>query len=79
MFITSLCKKLCNHINNKVFTQLQHYLREQPDNPRSFNLVSAVTLYLQVTFHAITPECINLIIQVFTTLTELCAVSIVYI
>ena len=54
---------------------LQNYLRYQADNPRTYNVVARISEYLQVTFQTVTADSVDLLIQVFDTLNELCAVS----
>ena len=53
---------------------LQNYLRYQADNPRTHNVVARISEYLQVTFQTVTSDSVDLLIQVFDTLNELCAV-----
>ncbi|XP_065834186.1 inositol 1,4,5-trisphosphate receptor type 3-like isoform X2 [Oscarella lobularis] len=49
---------------------LQDYLREQPDNIKSLNLVSEVCTYLHLFYNAIDEDNIPLVIQLFNTLVE---------
>ena len=53
----------------------QNYLRNQPDNLRSFDLVSDVAQYLNVLCSNITGKTIDLLSLVYETLNELCQVS----
>lgn len=49
---------------------LQHYLREQPDNIKSVNLVAETTKFLNILYSNISANSIALITQVFETLVE---------
>lgn len=49
---------------------MQNYLREQPDNLRSFDIVSSLAQYLAVLCSDITPVTISVLIQVLETLIE---------
>ncbi|XP_065833160.1 inositol 1,4,5-trisphosphate-gated calcium channel ITPR1-like isoform X3 [Oscarella lobularis] len=49
---------------------LQDYLREQPDNIKSLNLVSEVCSYLHLFYNAVDKDSIPLLIQLFNTLIE---------
>ncbi|XP_062518427.1 inositol 1,4,5-trisphosphate receptor type 1-like isoform X2 [Corticium candelabrum] len=51
-------------------TVLQDYLRVQPDNIRSLNLVAETTTYLQLFFGGINEDNVELVTQVFDTLIE---------
>ena len=53
----------------------QDYLRHQPDNLRSYNLVSEVTQFVSVLYSNITGSTIGLLSLVFNALNELCQVS----
>ncbi|KAK3085572.1 hypothetical protein FSP39_005468 [Pinctada imbricata] len=52
---------------------LQNYLREQPDNVKSFNIVGETAQFLNVVYSTINNKTINLIIQLFNTLNEFCS------
>nr|XP_019924346.2 inositol 1,4,5-trisphosphate receptor type 1 isoform X2 [Crassostrea gigas] len=52
---------------------LQNYLREQPDNVKSFNIVGETAQFLNVVYTTINKKTINLIIQLFNTLNEFCS------
>nr|XP_022341730.1 inositol 1,4,5-trisphosphate receptor type 2-like isoform X3 [Crassostrea virginica] len=52
---------------------LQNYLREQPDNVKSFNIVGETAQFLNVVYTTINRKTINLIIQLFNTLNEFCS------
>ncbi|XP_074663089.1 inositol 1,4,5-trisphosphate-gated calcium channel ITPR3-like [Tubulanus polymorphus] len=52
---------------------LQDYLREQPDNVKSFNIVAETVQYLNAIYSNINAETIDLCIQLFATLNEFCA------
>ncbi|PAA53234.1 hypothetical protein BOX15_Mlig001696g3 [Macrostomum lignano] len=51
-------------------TKLQDYLREQPDNIKSINLVAETSRFLGLTYTAINKSSISLIIQIFDSLVE---------
>ncbi|PAA53235.1 hypothetical protein BOX15_Mlig016571g1 [Macrostomum lignano] len=51
-------------------TRLQDYLREQPDNIKSINLVAETSRFLGLTYTSINKSNISLIIQIFDTLVE---------
>ncbi|XP_064627454.1 inositol 1,4,5-trisphosphate receptor type 1-like isoform X9 [Lineus longissimus] len=52
---------------------LQDYLREQPDNVKSFNIVAETAQYLNALYSNINADTIDLAIQLFNTLNEFCA------
>ncbi|KAI8488683.1 hypothetical protein Bbelb_337120, partial [Branchiostoma belcheri] len=52
-------------------TGLQDYIREQPDNMKSFNLVAETTLYLQLHYSNINGGNIRLVTSIFNTLFNL--------
>ncbi|XP_060552412.1 inositol 1,4,5-trisphosphate receptor type 2-like [Ruditapes philippinarum] len=52
---------------------LQDYLREQPDNVKSFNIIGEVTQFLNVIYSNITAGTIDLVGQLFDTMTEFTA------
>lgn len=54
---------------------LQNYMREQPDNIKSVNLVAEVSKFLEMIYSSINPKTIPLLIQIFSTLNEMAAVS----
>jgi hypothetical protein len=58
------------------FQQLQDYLREQPDNIKSFNLIAETVQYMSQVYANINPNSINLIIQLLDSLNECVSVSI---
>lgn len=55
---------------------MQDYLREQPDNVKSFNIIGEVTQFLNVIYSNIKAKSIDLVIQLFDTMTEFTAVSV---
>lgn len=57
------------------YLSIQDYLREQPDNVKSFNIIGEVTQFLNVIYSNITAETIDLVCQLFDTMTEFTAVS----
>ena len=54
----------------------QDYLREQPDNLKSFNIIGEVTQFLNCIYSNITGKNIDLTIQLFESINEFTAVSI---
>ena len=55
---------------------MQNYLREQPDNIKTINLVSEICTFLQSFYVDATKDNISLINQVIQTLIEISIVSI---
>ena len=55
---------------------MQDYLREQPDNLKSFNIIGEVTQFLNCIYSNITGKNIDLTIQLFESINEFTAVSI---
>uniref|UniRef100_A0A1I8G215 RIH_assoc domain-containing protein n=1 Tax=Macrostomum lignano TaxID=282301 RepID=A0A1I8G215_9PLAT len=51
-------------------THLQDYLREQPDNMKSYNLVSKTVEYLSLVYISVTRSNISLVTQLIKTLLE---------
>ncbi|PVD21456.1 hypothetical protein C0Q70_19629 [Pomacea canaliculata] len=68
-----LVLKLLARICDGQHTGLQNYLREQPDNVKSFNIVGETAQFLNVVYTTITNKTIDLVIQLFSTLTEFCS------
>lgn len=58
------------------FFFFQNYLREQPDNVKSFNIVGETAQFLNVVYTTINKKTINLIVQLFNTLNEFCSVML---
>lgn len=54
---------------------LQDYLREQPDNMKSFNIVAETAQFVNLVYSNITRQNIDLCIQLFETLNEFTVVS----
>ena len=54
---------------------MQNYLREQPDNIKTINLVSEVCIFLQSFYVDVTKDNVVLINQIFQTLIEMSVVS----
>ena len=48
----------------------QEYLREQPDNIKTFNIVAETTSFLNMVYSSISPASIDLVVQLFSTLNE---------
>ena len=63
---------MCDNHNR----QMQNYLRVQPDNIRTINLVSEICVFLQSFYIDATKDNISLINQVIQTLIEMSSVSI---
>ena len=57
------------------YRPMQNYLREQPDNIKTINLVSEICVFLQSFYVEVTKDNIVLINQVIQTLIELSVVS----
>ena len=55
--------------------QFQDYLREQPDNIKSVNLVAETAKFLQLLYSSINAETITLVTELFNTLIEFTSVS----
>ena len=53
----------------------QDYLREQPDNLKTFNIIAEVTNFIDNLYSNVTTENILLVIQTFETMVEFTAVS----
>eukprot|EP00106_Octopus_bimaculoides_P022967 XP_014790409.1 PREDICTED: inositol 1,4,5-trisphosphate receptor-like protein A [Octopus bimaculoides] len=53
--------------------QLQNYLREQPDNVKSFDIIAEVTRFLDVVYSNINGRSIDLVIQLFDSINEFTA------
>ena len=53
----------------------QDYLREQPDNVKSINIIAEVAHFVDYIFSNIMAENILLVIQTFQTIVEFTAVS----
>ena len=62
---------MCDNHNR----QMQNYLREQPDNIKTINLVSEICIFLQSFYVDATKDNISLINQVIQTLIEISLVS----
>lgn len=56
-------------------TILQDYLREQPDNIKSVNLVAETSRFLALLYSSINNQTIGLITELFNTLVEFTSVS----
>ncbi|XP_055890997.1 inositol 1,4,5-trisphosphate receptor-like isoform X3 [Biomphalaria glabrata] len=68
-----LVLKLLARICDGQHTGLQNYLREQPDNVKSFSIVAETAQFLNVVYTTINSTTIDLVIQLFSTLNEFCA------
>ena len=56
----------------------QDYLREQPDNIKSVNLVAETTRFLNILYSSVNDKTIPLITQLFDTLVEFTSVRSVF-
>lgn len=54
---------------------LQDYLREQPDNMKSFNIVAETAQFINLVYSNINQQNIPLVTQLFETLNEFTVVS----
>jgi inositol 1,4,5-triphosphate receptor type 1 len=54
---------------------LQDYLREQPDNIKSVNLVAETTRFLNILYSNVDNKTVPLVVQLFDTLVEFTSVS----
>lgn len=54
---------------------MQNYLREQPDNIKTINLISEVCMFLQSFYVEVTKDNIALIKRILQTLIEMSVVS----
>jgi hypothetical protein len=54
----------------------QNYLREQPDNIKSVNLVGETTKFLNILYSNISDKSMPLVVQLFDTLVEFTSVSV---
>ncbi|KAL4234550.1 hypothetical protein ACF0H5_006191 [Mactra antiquata] len=52
---------------------LQNYLREQPDNVKSLNIIGETAQFLNVVYSSINARTVDLVIQLFNTLNEFCS------
>ena len=57
-------------------TGLQDYLREQPDNMKSFNIVAETAQFVSLVYSNINAQNIELVMQLYETLNEFTVVSI---
>lgn len=67
--VLKLFARLCDGQN----TGIQNYLREQPDNIKSFNIVAETAQFLNIVYSNINDKTIDLVIQLFSTLNEFCS------
>ncbi|KAK3086885.1 hypothetical protein FSP39_024881 [Pinctada imbricata] len=68
--VLKVMARMCDGQNH----HLQDYLREQPDNVKSFNIIGEVTRFLNVVYANITGKNIDLVIQCFETMNEFTAI-----
>ena len=59
---------LSNYLYNALW--IQDYLRDQPDNIKSFNIVAETTAFLNMVYSNINIKTIDLVIQIFLALNE---------
>ena len=64
-----------NTNNHSMMFRCQDYLREQPDNLKSFNIIGEVTQFLNVIYSNVNGKNIDLTIQLFESINEFTAVS----
>ncbi len=57
------------------FISFQDYLREQPDNIKSVDLVAETAKFLQLLYSSINAGTIGLVTELFNTLIEFTSVS----
>lgn len=69
-----LVLRVLAYICDGQYEPLQNYLREQPDNIKSVNLISEVTRFLSLTYTSINRQSISLVTQIFDTLVEFTSV-----
>ncbi|VDI71716.1 Hypothetical predicted protein [Mytilus galloprovincialis] len=67
--VLKVMARMCDGQNH----DLQDYLREQPDNVKSFNIIAEVTRFLNVVYSNINFKSIDLVIQLFNTMNEFTA------
>ncbi|XP_059139568.1 inositol 1,4,5-trisphosphate receptor type 1-like isoform X3 [Physella acuta] len=68
-----LVLKLLARICDGQHAGLQNYLREQPDNVKSFSIVAETAQFVNVVYTTINTTTIDLVIQLFHTLNEFCS------
>ncbi|XP_036354795.1 inositol 1,4,5-trisphosphate receptor type 3-like, partial [Octopus sinensis] len=67
--VLKVMARMCDGQNQ----QLQNYLREQPDNVKSFDIIAEVTRFLDVVYSNINGRSIDLVIQLFDSINEFTA------
>ncbi|CAG5128028.1 unnamed protein product, partial [Candidula unifasciata] len=67
--VLKVMARMCDGQNK----HLQDYLREQPDNVKSFDIIAEVTRFLNVVYSNINSKNIELVIQLFQTMNEFTA------
>ncbi|XP_075250138.1 inositol 1,4,5-trisphosphate-gated calcium channel ITPR2-like isoform X3 [Convolutriloba macropyga] len=67
--ILKMLSLMCDGQHNGI----QNYLREQPDNIKSFNLIAETCVFLQILYSNINRVNISLVAGVFSTLLEMCS------
>ncbi|BFZ19742.1 hypothetical protein BsWGS_22781 [Bradybaena similaris] len=67
--VLKVMARMCDGQNK----HLQDYLREQPDNVKSFDIIAEVTRFLNVVYSNINSKNIDLVIQLFETMNEFTA------
>ncbi|XP_041375499.1 inositol 1,4,5-trisphosphate receptor type 3-like [Gigantopelta aegis] len=67
--VLKVMARMCDGQNK----QLQDYLREQPDNVKSFDIIAEVTRFLNVVYSNINGKNIGLVIQLFESMNEFTA------
>jgi hypothetical protein len=54
---------------------LQDYLREQPDNMKSFNIIAETAQFLNLVYSNVNGQTIDLVVQLFESINEFSVVS----
>ncbi|WAR13356.1 ITPR1-like protein, partial [Mya arenaria] len=67
--VLKVMARMCDGQNH----QLQAYLREQPDNLKTFNIILETTQFVTVLYSNITPENVDLTVQLFECINEFTA------
>lgn len=66
------------HIWCNLIAFVQDYLREQPDNIKSVNLIAETARFLSLVYSSISVKTIGLVTELFSTLVEFTSVSITF-
>ena len=63
-------------LNEHLVIVSQNYLREQPDNIKSVNLIAETSSFLGLIYSSINPQTVSLVTELFNTLIEFSSVCI---